>query len=80
MQTAALKYIKEISQKQIGKFVFAIGRIPAKRTKNTSPISFLNPKDEEGFIKGVKIEIDQMFDDLGHVHFAKKGIRKILAK
>ena len=85
MHTAALKYIKEeISQKSKKELENLCLQLAKFSKENKEYLTYLifESQDEEGFIKGVKIEIDQMFDDLGNVsvHFAKKGIRKILAR
>jgi hypothetical protein len=37
-------------------------------------------QDEQGFVKGIKAEMDQFFNEinLSHLYFAKKSLRKIV--
>src|SRR5438477_10388827 len=57
-------------------------RLAKFKKENKELLNYLlfEAQDEQGFVKGIKAEIDQLFNEinLSHLYFAKKSLRKIV--
>jgi hypothetical protein len=57
-------------------------RLARFKKENKELLTYLlfEAHDEQGYIKGIKTEIDELFDtiNLSHLYFAKKTLRKIV--
>lgn len=83
MKTASIQELKQelvnLSQKEVVELCLRLGRFK-KENKELLTYLLYEAHDEQGYINGVKNEIDEQFSaiNLSHLYFVKKSLRKIL--
>lgn len=73
---------KELNSLPAGDVMEICLKLIKYKKENKELVSYLlfDANDESGYIKSIKLEIDEQFTEinLNHIYFAKKSIRKIL--
>jgi hypothetical protein len=73
---------QELTAKKPGQLVELCLRLARFKKENKELLTYLlfEANDEEGYIRGVKTEIEELFAtiNLSHLYFAKKTLRKIV--
>lgn len=83
MKAATVHELKQelvnLSQKELVELCQRLGKFK-KENKELLTYLLYEAQDEEGYIKGIKKEIDEQFAgiNLSHLYFAKKSVRKIV--
>jgi hypothetical protein len=83
MKAATIHELKQelinLSQKELVELCQRLGKFK-KENKELLTYLLYEANDEDGYIKGIKKEIDELFSEinLSHLYFAKKSLRKIV--
>ena|SRR5688572_13498902 len=83
MKAATISELKQelvnLSQKELVELCLRLGRFK-KENKELLTYLLYEAHDDEGYIKSVKKEIEQQFEEINvsHLYFVKKSLRKIL--
>jgi hypothetical protein len=82
MRSASIQEIKqELSTEKTGQLIELCLRLARFKKENKELLTYLlfEAGNEEGYIRGVKQEIEELFGtvNLSHLYFAKKTLRKI---
>ena len=83
MKAATIAELKQelvnLSQKELVELCLRLGRFK-KENKELLTYLLYEAHDEDGYIKNVKKEIEQQFEEINvsHLYFVKKSLRKIL--
>jgi HPt (histidine-containing phosphotransfer) domain-containing protein len=83
MKAATIHELKQelntLQQKELVELCQRLGKFK-KENKELLTYLLYEANDEEGYIKGIKKEIDEQFSEinLSHLYYAKKSLRKIV--
>lgn len=71
--------LKHLSEKELMEICLKLAKFK-KENKELLTYLLFEADDEEGYIKEIKEEMDEMFNEINtsHVYYVKKGVRKML--